>query len=112
MATAPDPIPDVLAELRAGRFGYDFVRALTGEGTEAAGRRARVLTQILDGEDGAEAVTNLLLIGVRTVLNHIGAQAQQEQGGPTVAEVATRLVDATPQQFEDYAVSLEYLTRR
>ncbi len=77
MATVPDPIPDILAELRAGRFGYDFVRALVGNGTNASDRR-RTLDLLLGLQPdkvtpdvALEALTNLLIIGGRYMLDEL-----------------------------------------
>lgn len=77
MPPVPEPIPDILAELRAGRFGYDFVRALVGNGTNASTRR-RTLDLLLGLQPdnvapdvALEALTNLLIIGGRHMLDEM-----------------------------------------
>ncbi len=77
MPPVPDPIPDILAELRAGRFGYDFVRVLVGDGTNAWTRRGTL--DLLLGlqpdkvtpDVALEALTNLLIIGGRHMLDEL-----------------------------------------
>lgn len=67
------PDPDILAELRGGRYGYDFARALVGVGKQAPNRQ-RTLGLLLgvepanrlSPEDAREAFSaNLIVIGER-----------------------------------------------
>lgn len=92
-------IPDILADLKNGQYGYDFVRALAGD-LDSNDRAAHYALQHLLDAGKVDALVNMILIGTRSVLN---SYAGLEPGKQTAA--CARLTEMTPHQREDAAIS-------
>jgi hypothetical protein len=99
--TSPSPVPDLLAALRSGTYSHAFARALTGPlSTTAGSQRAAALDTLLEREDGAAALTSLLLLGGRRLLDDLA-----RAGSNAEARAATALATATSGDLDDYAVN-------
>jgi hypothetical protein len=90
-----DSIPDLLGELRCGRYPYDFVRALTGEIAGANANRALMLEQMLKHERAGDVITAMLLAGGRFFLNEFAKAEPQafERGLARLAEAGDAELD-------------------
>jgi hypothetical protein len=101
---AIDPIPDLLAELRAGRCSFDFIEALIGTETNEAPALRAMLMHILDGDDGAQTLTNLLLYGARRTLSELGRSSNGERRPREETDAALERMAALS---EDYSLNRE-----
>ncbi len=70
-------IPDIRAALLKGRYPFDFIRDLQGAyGLEETGPRARVIQDLLDGEEGTTALYVLMVAGTRKMLDAVATTGQ------------------------------------
>lgn len=94
----PGPVPDLLGELRGGRFPYEFARVIAGDPTSQ--RTAHYALQRLLGAGEAEAVANLILIGGRHVLGLYAQLSLSQQ-----AAALEKLREMTPGERDEAATS-------
>lgn len=93
-----EPVPDLLAELRAGRYPYDFIDAIAGGDTQDAATARSALRRIwTSGEDG-KRFTAVLLFSLQRMLLEVARQpdGQLRQPGP-VDQAIKKIVDRVNQ---------------
>lgn len=111
---AIEPIPDLLAELRAGRYPYDFIEEITGGGESDLGRKVRyVLRKVLATDAPGEAFTRVLVFSLQRTLLEM-AQQEESRGfnSPTAADVALkRIMELTSERRLEFAAVPDALYR-